>query len=217
MELQENILNIALHNFFSKGLRQVSMDDIAKEAGISKRTLYEIYKSKELLIADVVCKTFDTTLTQMEHLVDDMKQRGCNMVEILCHIYILSRKSKEPINKVVFDELRKYYPEINGRQFAHLHERHDRLFRQLYADCKASGFIREDINTDLIFQLLKDLSDDKLGYVSSGKYTTADIASYLVVPLIRSIGTHKGHRAFFKTIQSLDDPYIKHLKNLLSL
>ncbi|MDE5703666.1 MAG: TetR/AcrR family transcriptional regulator, partial [Bacteroidales bacterium] len=69
MNLKENILNIALRNFFYKGLRQVSMDDIAEEAGISKRTLYEIYKSKEQLIADVVCQTFDLTLTKMENLV----------------------------------------------------------------------------------------------------------------------------------------------------
>ncbi len=193
------------------------MDEIAEQAGISKRTLYEIYKSKELLIADVMCQTFDATLSQMENLVEDMEKRGCNTVEILCHIYILSRKFQEPINKVIFDELRKYYPEINSRRFAHLQERHDKLFRRLYLDCKASGFIREDINTDLIFRLLKDLSDDKLGYVASGQYTATDITSYLIVPLIRSIGTHKGHRAFFKAIQSFDDPYTKHLKNLLSL
>lgn len=193
------------------------MDDIAEQGGISKRTLYETYKSKELLIAEVICKTFDATLTKMENLVEDMKRNGCDTVDILCHIYILSRKAKEPINKVVFDELRKYYPDINKQPFAALQERHDRLFHQLYADCKASGFIREDINTELIFKLLKDLSDDRLGYMASGQYTMSDIASNLIIPLIRSIGTHKGHRAFFKALQSIDDPYIKYLKNLLSI
>lgn len=217
MNLKENILNIALRNFFYKGLRQVSMDDIAEEAGISKRTLYEIYKSKEQLIADVVCQTFDLTLTKMENLVQDMQQRGCNAVEILLHIYILGRKAKEPINKVVFDELRKYYPNTNGQQFLPLRKRHDKLFRQLYTDCQASGFIRPDANIDLILRLITDLGEDRLGYTVNGQYTHSNIASDLLVPLLRGISTAKGFRTFSKTLQSLDDPYTKHLKNLLSL
>lgn len=217
MDLKENILQIAARNFYQKGLRQVTMDDIAEQAGISKRTLYEIYKSKELLIADVICNTFDATLTQMEAMVDEMRQGGANPVEVLCHLYISGRKAKDPINKVVFDELRKYYHNLTSQRFDQIQERHDKLFLRLYLDCKASGFIREDINTDLIFHLLRDLSDDKLGYVASGQYTASEIASFLIVPLIRSIGTRKGHRAFFKTVESFDDPYVQHLKNMLSL
>lgn len=217
MDLKENILNIAQRNFFQKGLRQVSMDEIAEEAGISKRTLYELYKSKEQLIADVIYRNFDSVLTQMATFIEEMRQNGCNSLEILVRIYIFSRQCREKINEIVFDELRKYYPTLNSTQIQTLQTKHDQLLDQLSLDCKQAGFIREDVNTDLIFHLFRDLHNDKLQYVASGKYTASDIVAYLILPLIRSIGTYKGHRAFFKTIRSLDDPYSKQLLNSLSL
>ena len=217
MDLKENILNIAQRNFFQKGLRQVSMDEIAEEAGISKRTLYELYKSKEQLIADVIYRNFDSVLTQMATFIEEMRQNGCNSLEILVRIYIFSRQCREKINEIVFDELRKYYPTLNSTQIQTLQTKHDQLLDQLSLDCKQAGFIREDVNTDLIFHLFRDLHNDKLQYVASGKYTASDIVAYLILPLIRSIGTYKGHRAFFKAIRSLDDPYSKQLLNSLSL
>ena len=217
MDLKENILNIAQRNFFQKGLRQVSMDEIAEEAGISKRTLYELYKSKEQLIADVIYRNFDSVLTQMATFIEEMRQNGCNSLEILVRIYIFSRQCREKINEIVFDELRKYYPTLNSTQIQTLQTKHDQLLDQLSLDCKQEGFIREDVNTDLIFHLFRDLHNDKLQYVASGKYTASDIVAYLILPLIRSIGTYKGHRAFFKAIRSLDDPYSKQLLNSLSL
>lgn len=217
MDLKENILNIAQRNFFQKGLRQVSMDEIAEEAGISKRTLYELYKSKEQLIADVIYRNFDSVLTQMATFIEEMRQNGCNSLEILVRIYIFSRQCREKINEIVFDELRKYYPTLNSTQIQTLQTKHDQLLDQLSLDCKQAGFIREDVNTDLIFHLFRDLHNDKLQYMASGKYTASDIVAYLILPLIRSIGTYKGHRAFFKAIRSLDDPYSKQLLNSLSL
>ena len=217
MDVKENILNIAQRNFFQKGLRQVSMDEIAEEAGISKRTLYELYKSKEQLIADVIYRNFDSVLTQMATFIEEMRQNGCNSLEILVRIYIFSRQCREKINEIVFDELRKYYPTLNSTQIQTLQTKHDQLLDQLSLACKQAGFIREDVNTDLIFHLFRDLHNDKLQYVASGKYTASDIVAYLILPLIRSIGTYKGHRAFFKAIRSLDDPYSKQLLNSLSL
>ena len=217
MDLKENILDIAQRNFFQKGLRQVSMDDIAEEAGISKRTLYELYKSKEQLIADTTYRSLDALVTSMWAQADALRQQGCNTVEVLLRIYIFSRRNHEQINKVVFDELRKYYPTLNNTQIQTLMARHNQLLSELADDCKKEGFIRQDVNTDLIFRLFRDLHNDKLNYVSSGLYTPSDIVAYLVLPLIRSIGTYKGHRAFFRALQSLDDPYSKQLLNLLSL
>ena len=43
-----------MKSFTECGIRAVKMDDIAKNLGISKRTLYEIYSNKEDVLADVV-------------------------------------------------------------------------------------------------------------------------------------------------------------------
>jgi AcrR family transcriptional regulator len=49
-EMQERILETADRLFYSRGIRAVGVDTIADEIGISKRTLYNYYPSKDALI-----------------------------------------------------------------------------------------------------------------------------------------------------------------------
>ena len=51
--LKPAILEEAMSRFREYGIRAVKMDDIAKNMGISKRTLYEVYSDKEDLLVDV--------------------------------------------------------------------------------------------------------------------------------------------------------------------
>ena len=46
----QSLLKTAMQLFTQKGIRAVRMDDVASELSISKRTLYEIYENKELLL-----------------------------------------------------------------------------------------------------------------------------------------------------------------------
>ena len=49
-ELKGRILEMAMQEFMTNGIRKVKMDDIARMLGISKRTLYEIYQDKEAIL-----------------------------------------------------------------------------------------------------------------------------------------------------------------------
>ena len=48
--IKEQIINTAFDLFSQYGIKSVSMDDVAKAAGISKRTLYESFEDKETLL-----------------------------------------------------------------------------------------------------------------------------------------------------------------------
>ena len=52
--LKEKILQVATVLFYRHGIRQVRMDDISNNLRISKRTLYEIYDNKEVLLLGVL-------------------------------------------------------------------------------------------------------------------------------------------------------------------
>lgn len=58
MELRENILQGTLEVFNYKGLK-FTMDDIAKNRGISKKTIYKVFKDKEDMFLAVVDYLFD--------------------------------------------------------------------------------------------------------------------------------------------------------------
>ena len=50
MEIKERILETAQVLFFKYGIRSISMDDIAKELSISKKTIYQYYKDKDEVV-----------------------------------------------------------------------------------------------------------------------------------------------------------------------
>jgi AcrR family transcriptional regulator len=55
---QEDIINAAERVFFTKGLSNSTMDDVAKEAQYSKRTLYVYFSSKEQLYDAIVLRAY---------------------------------------------------------------------------------------------------------------------------------------------------------------
>lgn len=113
MEQKENkdtrkqIMRRAESLFMRYGIKSVSMDDIARELGISKKTLYQFFENKE----DLITKTIES------HLHDEV----CDMDRIVNHannaleeIMLLARhvigQFQELTSSVVYD-LKKYYPE----------------------------------------------------------------------------------------------------------
>lgn len=49
---KEQIMMTALDLFSQHGIKSVSMDDLARNMGISKRTIYEFFEDKETLLAE---------------------------------------------------------------------------------------------------------------------------------------------------------------------
>ena len=62
-EQKDRILSYAIENFSRNGIRNVKMDDIASDLGISKRTLYQLFKDKEnRRVLQIQRKTFCKTI-----------------------------------------------------------------------------------------------------------------------------------------------------------
>ena len=66
MELQQRILHKADELFRTYGIRSVTMDDLAKALGISKKTLYQSYSDKDLLILETVEMTISNHYTGIQ-------------------------------------------------------------------------------------------------------------------------------------------------------
>lgn len=54
MEPRERIANKAHELFMRYGIRSVSMDEVASQLGMSKKTIYQFYADKDSLVADVI-------------------------------------------------------------------------------------------------------------------------------------------------------------------
>ncbi len=73
---REQILDGARHVFLREGFANASTDLLAREAGVSKRTLYAYYPSKEVLFIDVVRKlTIENPQTRLLDFVQGVNPR----------------------------------------------------------------------------------------------------------------------------------------------
>lgn len=93
-ELKDRIKKAASEMFFKNGIRQVRMDDIAHNLGISKRTLYEIYDNKEQLLLDVVKYNNEENVKKLT----DFANQGRTAIEIMAEFYRLQMKRVGNVN-----------------------------------------------------------------------------------------------------------------------
>ena len=83
--LRNKIITTSMEAFARNGIRHVKMDDVAKDLGISKRTLYEIFDKKEDLLYEGVKYYLGERRTQME-----LKAQQCkNVMDIILQAYKL--------------------------------------------------------------------------------------------------------------------------------
>ena len=72
LELQEQILEETLKIFNKKGLK-FTMDDIARNLGISKKTIYTVFRTKEQLFLTMVDYIFDGIKISEQQVMDNEK------------------------------------------------------------------------------------------------------------------------------------------------
>jgi len=66
---KKKILEFALHKFMSEGFYKTTMDDIAKEIRISKKTIYKNFASKEELIYSIVDSFTSSISNKIEEII----------------------------------------------------------------------------------------------------------------------------------------------------
>jgi AcrR family transcriptional regulator len=103
-----DIVEKATRVYKERGLHSVSMDDMASFCGISKKTLYVNFKSKEELVKTVVQKMITKTGKYIR-LCPDISPNAVNEIVNFSE-HILSRL--EILTPVFIRDLKKYYPEV---------------------------------------------------------------------------------------------------------
>jgi len=135
--------------FFRKGIRNVSLDEIASSLKISKKTIYEYFENKDEIVLELV----KSHLKQHKEIIEDLIRKSENIVEEAMAIVQCSSEMMNHINPAVFDDLKTVYP----KAWNHLEEFKqnfvmDTLTKQLEKGQK-QGLIRKGINIKLMAYL----------------------------------------------------------------
>ena len=194
MESQEKILKSALALFFKFGIKHVTMDDIARELGMSKKTIYQFYKEKD----DLVNQLCEAELKVQEGQFDALNREAKDPIHEIMLISQMMREMMQNINPVFFLDLQKFYPEAFTR-FRHFKE--GCVYRYVQLNIKRGmelGVYRADLDVDFVSKLRLAQIDMLMfgNYFTYEKTSFAKTNELILEIFIYGICTIKGHKLF---------------------
>jgi AcrR family transcriptional regulator len=149
VDVVKKVLHAAERLFMHFGVRSVSMDDVARETSISKKTLYQCFRDKD----DLVRRTLSTHLDAMEQKIESVMASIEDPIEQLEAIAGFVLEHNKEINPSLLYDLRKYHPD-SFQLFSQIRETVFRKqIRQNLERGVALGLYRSDLDIDIISRL----------------------------------------------------------------
>jgi AcrR family transcriptional regulator len=185
-ELRERIVSAATVLFQQHGIKQVRMDDVASELGISKKTLYGAFADKEAILLEVVKQTSASLCAGIR----DILACSANVLEQIFLLYKRIIEYARKINPLFFTELIRY-AEVEA-YFDHMHAEHACYVKDWLMQGVKQGLLRDDIDYDVFLQQNGFQIDKLLTNPSVRRYPAEVIYSSVVLVLLRGMATEKG-------------------------
>lgn len=152
-KLDEKFTQILLGSckmFRSLGIRSLSMDDIARNLSISKKTLYQYVKSKDELVEKVIDYDFSETVkVWMRECPDDSSNAIDQLLNASKYIY----EELKDFNPAITFDLQKYHTEVYRN---HLMRKQDLIFELMRANIVkgiSEELYRENINEEVVARI----------------------------------------------------------------
>jgi AcrR family transcriptional regulator len=194
MEPQEKILKASLGLFFKYGIKHITMDDIAKELGMSKKTIYQFYKEKD----DLVNQLCNIELLEQERQFDEMNKSAKDPIHEIMLISEKMMAMMQNINPMFFLDLQKFYP-TEFQRFQSFKENF--AYRNVLTNIKKGievGVYRADLDAEFVSRLRIAQIDMLMfgNYFSFEKISFAKTHALVLDIFVFGICTIKGHKLF---------------------
>ena len=107
MEHLTHVLNIATDLFRHYGFKTITMDDIARRAGISKKTLYQHFANKQEVVNESVQWYYNQVFEQCTNIIATSE----NAIEAMVRIMQLVEEMCQQVNPLAMLELQRFFPQ----------------------------------------------------------------------------------------------------------
>ena len=148
---RQQIVEAARGHFFSHGFRSVTMDDLAAELGISKKTLYSHFPGKIELLEAVLADKFAGVETKLNEV---MRAHPHDFSTALHELLVNTQLELDEIKPPFVRDMRQKAPQvfkvIERRRAALI----ERFFGNLFVEGQRAGMVRKDVPVKLIIEIL---------------------------------------------------------------
>jgi len=192
VEVRERIVVESGLLFGKYGIRSMTMDSLAEEMGISKRTIYERFKDKDTLLKEVI-KYYKNQSSEEAHRLIDQSD---NAIEALFRIIKMTVSQMQRTNPAFFNDIKKYHQKV-FKEFSEPGEMRDySLTRKLLETGIEQEVFRSDFNIDIVnnaIHALFDLFGHDSTMIEAG-FQHKEMFDHILVPFFRGISTKKGRK-----------------------
>jgi len=149
--IKKKVLLTARKLFFSFGYSKVTMDELASELNMSKRTLYQLYESKNILLKAVIYDFFQEFQEKISKIV---KNKNKDSLISLKKMIFLIQTQMAKFSIHAFEDIRKNNPEA-WQLISNLREKmFNSQLREILNRAKKENNIRDDIDIEIIVILI---------------------------------------------------------------
>lgn len=185
-ELRERILVTATEAFASKGIKSITMDDIAAALGISKRTLYEVFSDKESLLKECILKA----QSDREAYLQEVYEQSHNVLEVILAVFQKSIEVFHQTNKRFFEDIKKY-PKVYNMMKERSESDSEKTMSFFMLGVE-QGIFRSDVNFAIVNLLVREQFDVLLNTDVCNEYSFIEVYESIMFTYIRGISTEKG-------------------------
>lgn len=190
MEVRERIIVESGQLFGKYGIKSMTMDALAEEMGISKRTIYERFKDKDTLLLEVIQYYKKQTAEQAHNLIE----QSDNAIEALFRIIRITINQAQRINPLFFHDFKKYHTRI-FKQFSEPGGIRDySITLNLLETGVNQKVFRSDIHIDIVNRTLHELFDlfrMESKFIEDG-YRHKELFDHIIIPYFKGISTDEG-------------------------
>ena len=192
----------ALDLFSQHGIKSVSMDDIARNMGISKRTIYEFFEDKETLLV----KGIEYNHKKMKQVLIELEEGPYSVVEEIILFYEECMKRPRWYNRKFYDDLKRYPKalELNEKNKAEFSKKCMKLFSRGVKE----GVFQKGINFEIVTLLAKEQIKMIRPTGAFLNHSVSEVYKTVLFTFLRGICTEKG-------LAILDRYALKQSQNLL--
>jgi AcrR family transcriptional regulator len=190
MTTKELIISKATELFLTLGFKSVTMDDIAQQIGISKKTLYIHFQNKTTLIEEATFELF----AKISSGIDQICDHSANPIEELYDVkrFVMSHMKNERMSPQF--QLKKYYPEIHDLLWKNQFDKMYLCIQNSIRKGIDTGLFRQEIDPDftarLYFNGMMGIRDERIFPPAS--FTLPYLENSFLEYHLRALVTEKG-------------------------
>jgi TetR/AcrR family transcriptional regulator, transcriptional repressor of aconitase len=152
--VRNRIIQKSTEIFLSQGFAKISMDEIARSLGMSKKTIYKYFSAKEDLVKTVMVIFRDETLSIIESTANDEE---LDENDRLMKIFEVTAEKLSRIQKPILEDMEKYLPDF----WMEFDTKRRMMIREIYgkiiAGGKKEGIIRQDVDEEFFILIFGSL------------------------------------------------------------